>query len=154
MRTHAKNRLTGIAFTTLVVLISAGPVYANPLGPDPANLAAWIVVVIASLLLEVFVTTGFLFIAGIAVAPMFFALVIGNMISYVGIAVLLYEAVKIAWLVEAVIVAAEASFIKLLRSFEFFQGDSFDGLKWRVAFLSALVGNACSYYVGTVLVSS
>ena len=89
-----------------------------------------IVVVIASLLLEVFVTTGLLFVAGIAVVPMFFALVIGNVISYVGIAALLYEAVEIVWLVETVIVMAEASFIKLLSSFDLFQGNSFDGLKW------------------------
>ncbi len=151
MRTHVKDRLTGIVFVTFVVLALAGPAYANPLGPDPANFAAWIVVVTASLLLEVFVTTGFLFVAGIAVVPMFFALVLGNVITYVGIAVFLYETVEIAWLVEAIIVVIEAAFIKLLSSFDLFQGDSFDGLKWRVAFLSTLVGNACSYYVGTLL---
>ncbi len=154
MRTRRNNWFTGIGFMAFVVLVSPGSAYANPLGGDPTNFAAWIVVVIASLLLEVFVTTGVLLFAGVAIVPMFFALVIGNIISYLGIAVFLYETVKIVWLVEAVIVAAEAAFIKLLSSFELFQGDNFDRLKWRVAFLAALAGNACSYYVGTLLVSS
>lgn len=58
------------------------------------------------------------------------------------------------WPVEIAIVVAETALIKLLSSFNLFQGDTFDGLKWRWALLAALAGNACSYYVGTLLASA
>ncbi len=138
----------------LIVLAIAGTAYANPCGPHPTELAAWIIVAGASLLLEVFITTGFLLFSGVAVVPMFFALVLGNVVSYIGILLPLYEATKIVWLVEVVIVAVEAALVKGLSHIGLFQGDTFDGLKWRTAFLSVLAGNACSYYVGTVMTSS
>ncbi len=43
---------------------------------------------------------------------------------------------------------------KLLSFFGPLQGDTFDGFKWRWALLAALAGNACSYYVGTLLASA
>jgi hypothetical protein len=152
---HKNRRLAQVWLASSLVLISAGTVQANPLGgPDPTKLVASIVVVSAALLLEVFVTTGVLLFCGMAVVPMFFALVLGNIVSYLGVALPLYALVQRVWPVEIVIVAAEAVLIKLLSSFNLFQGDTFDGLKWRWALLAALAGNACSYYVGTLLVSA
>ncbi len=149
------KRLAQAAFVLGLVLVSAGTAQANPLGgPDPAKLAASIVVISAALLLEVFVTSGFLLFCGVAVVPMFFALVLGNIVSYLGIALPLYALVQRAWPVELVIVAAEAVLTKLLSSFSLFQGETFDGFKWRWALLAALAGNACSYYVGTLLASA
>jgi hypothetical protein len=49
---------------------------------------------------------------------------------------------------------AETCLIKLLSLFGPFQQDTFIGLKWRYALLAALAGNACSYYVGTLLAAS
>jgi hypothetical protein len=138
----------------LLVLVSAGTVRANPLGVNPTGMAAGVVVISAALLLEVFVTSGVLLFCGIAVVPMFCALVFGNIVSYLGIALPLYALVQRVWPVEMTIVAAEAVLIKLLSSFNLFQGDTFDGLKWRWALLAALAGNACSYYVGTLLASA
>ncbi len=149
------KRLAQAAFVLGLVLVSAGTAQANPLGgPDPAKLAASIVVISAALLLEVFVTTGVLLFCGMAVVPMFFALVLGNVVSYLGIALPLYALVQRVWPVEFVIVVVEAALIKLLSSFSLFQGETFDGFKWRWALLAALAGNACSYYVGTLLASA
>jgi hypothetical protein len=149
---HRDKRLVQAGL--ILVLVSAGTARANPLGVDPTQLAAGIVVVIAALLLEVFVTTGILLSCGIAIVPMFFALVLGNIVSYVGVALPLYGRIENLGLVETVIVAAETGFIKLLSLFGLFQGDTFDGLKWRSALFAALAGNACSYYVGTLIASS
>jgi len=154
MRTHGKSRPTIAGLAALVILGLAGPVYANPLGFHPANVVGLIVVVIASLLLEVFVTAGVLLFVGIAVVPMAFALVLANLVSYVGVALPLYDALERVWPVEIVVVGIEAILIKVLSAFDLFQGDSFDGLKWRVAFLAAVAGNASSYYVATLLASS
>ena len=49
---------------------------------------------------------------------------------------------------------AETCLIKLLSLFGPFQQDTFIGLKWRYALLATLAGNACSYYVGTLLAAS
>jgi hypothetical protein len=148
------KRLAQAALVLSLVLVGTGTVQANPLGVDPAGMAAGIVVISAALLLEVFVTTGVLLFCGMAVVPMFFALVLGNIVSYLGLALPLYALVQRVWPVETVIVVAEAALLKLLSSFNLFQGDAFDGLKWRWALLAALAGNACSYYVGTLLASA
>ncbi len=106
-----------------VVLVLASEAWANPCGPHPTKLAAWIIVVGASLLLEVFVTAGFLCFSGIAVAPMFFALVLGSAVSYLGILLPLYETTKLVWLVEIVILGVETFLIKGLSYIGLFQGD-------------------------------
>ena len=141
--------------SSLVILLAlASDAWANPCMPHPTKLAAWIIVVGASLFLEIFVTTGFLFFSGIAVVPMWLALVVVNAISYLGILLPLYETTKLVWLAEVAILAVETLLIKGLSHIGLFQGDTFDGLKWRYAFLSVLAGNACSYYVGTLLASA
>lgn len=134
-----------------LVLGLAATAQANPCIQDPSQIAASIIVIIAALLLEVFVTTGLLLFSGIAVVPTFFPLLVGNAVSYLGILLPLFGATKSVWLVEVVVIGAEALFIKLLTRFDVFQGDSFQGLKWRYAFLCVFVGNACSYYVGVRL---
>ena len=154
MRTGWPGHRACTLLSLVIVLVLASNACANPCGPHPTKLAAWIIVVGASLFLEVFVTTGFLFFSDIAVVPMFLALVLGNAISYLGILLPLYETTKLVWLVEMVVVVAETLLIKGLSHIGLFQGDTFDGLRWRVAFLAAVAGNASSYYVATLLASS
>jgi hypothetical protein len=135
----------------LAVPACTATAWANPCGPHPTKLAAWIIVVLAAMLLEVCITTGFLLFSGLTVAPTAIVLFLGNTISHVGIVLPLYELAKSVWLVEVVVLAAETALIKLLSLFGPFQQDTFTGLKWRYALLAALAGNACSYYVGTLL---
>lgn len=137
-----------------VLVLSAQTAYANPRVVNPANMVGWVVSAGASLMLEVFVTLGVLFFAGVAVGPMFFALVVVNAVSYIGVLLPLYGAVKNILFVEAVIVAIETTLIKVLVRFDLFQGDSFGGLRWRYALLCALAGNACSYFMGAVMASA
>lgn len=137
-----------------LVLTFAATAQANPCGPHPTKFVAWTIVVIAALFLEVFVTTGFLLFSGLAVVPTFFALVLANAVSYLGIVLPLFAATGSVWSVEGAVIVAKTGLIKLLSMFGPFQADTFAGLKWRYALLSALAGNAGSYYVGTLLAAS
>ena len=139
----------------LFILVTATIACANPCIQSPTSIVAAIVVVIAALFLEIFITTGVLLFSGMALAPTFLALIIGNTGSYVGVlSPLFYYFEAHIVLVELAVVSVEAAFIKLICLFAAFQLDSFDGLKWRYAFLSAILGNASSYYIGTLIGAS
>ena len=136
-----------------LILILVTTAQANPcIHQSPASIAATIVVVIAALCLEIFITTGVLIFSGLALAPTFIALTIGNIISYLGVLSPLayYFELHIVF-VELVVVSVEAAFIKLISLFPVFQLDRFTDLKWRYAFLAAILGNASSYYIGTLM---
>ncbi|HSV99048.1 MAG TPA: hypothetical protein VLI39_02680 [Sedimentisphaerales bacterium] len=151
MRIGGEDNSIRILPALAVVLVCTASAYANPCGPHPTEMAAWIIVVLAAMALEVLITTGFLLFSGLAVVPTALVLFLVNAVSYVGIVLPLYEVARSIWLVEVVVLVAETGLIKLLSLFGPFQQDAFGGLKWRHALLAALAGNACSYYVGTLL---
>lgn len=145
------GRLTRRAAIVLLVLVPVGTAYGNPC-VDPVSEAATIVVVIAALGLEVFITMGVLGFSGMALAPTLLALTLGNIGCYLGVlGPLFYHFELPIILVEAAVVTVEAAFIKLISLVGAFQLDRFDGLRWRSAFLAALLGNASSYYIGTLM---
>ena len=114
--------------------------------------AATIVVIIAALGLEVFITMGVLVFSGMALAPTLLALTLGNIGCYLGVlGPLFYHFELPIVLVEVAVVTVEAIFIKSLSLIGAFQLDRFDGLSWRRAFLAAALGNASSYYIGTLM---
>ena len=136
----------------LLVLVPAGVAYGNPCIVNPTSMAATIVVVIAALCLEIFITMGVLIFPGMALGPTFIALALGNVGSYLGVlSPLLYYFELPLVVVEVAVVTTEAVFIKLISSVGTFQLDRFDGLNWRRAFLAAALGNASSYYIGTLM---
>lgn len=135
----------------LFVLVPAGVAYGNPC-IDPASEAATIVVIIAALGLEVFITMGVLVFSGMALAPTLLALTLGNIGCYLGVlGPLFYHFELPIVLVEVAVVTVEAVFIKLISLVGTFQLDRFDGLRWRSAFLAATLGNASSHYIGTLM---
>lgn len=135
-----------------VLLVHVTLANANPIVESPTTTAATIVCVIAGLLLEIFLTTGVLLFSGIALAPTFFVLIFGNIASYcLVLGPLAYIFNLHVIFVEIAVISVEATFIKLICHFSFFQQESFIDLKWRFAFLAAILGNASSYYVGTLI---
>ena len=88
-----------------------------------------------------------------ALGPTFLVLVLGNIGSYLGVfsPLAYYFEVHIA-LVEVAVIAMEAAFIKLTSVLAVFQQDTFIGLEWRYALLTATSGNVSSYDIGTLLV--
>ena len=91
MRTDARKTPIGIWPVLLLVLVCQTTAQANPCIEHPTRIAAWIVVVLAALALEVFVTTGFLLFAGLAVVPTAIALTLINAASYLGIVLPLWS---------------------------------------------------------------
>ena len=135
----------------LLVLVPVGVAYGNPC-VDPASEAATMVVIVAALGLEVFITMGVLVFSGMALAPTLLALTLGNIGCYLGVlGPLFYHFELPLVLVEVVVVVVEAVFIKLISLIGTFQLERFDGLRWRSAFLAAILGNASSYYIGTLM---
>ena len=135
----------------LLILVPATAAYANPC-ISPTSIAATVVVVIAALCLEVFITSGILLFCGMAAVPTFFALLLGNVASYLGVLTpLAYHFETHVVLVEVAVVAVETIFIKLVSLVPLLQQDNFTGLKWRSALLAVMLGNASSYYIGTLM---
>jgi hypothetical protein len=62
----------------------------------------------------------------------------------------LLEVLSNAWIAETVIVGLDGLLIKTLTFHEAFREEKFRPLKWRYAFLIALVGNLVSYFIGMV----
>ena len=83
--------------------------------------------------------------------PLFFAIFLGNVAIYFGIFWSVYEIVENLLIAELIIVFMDAGFIKLLAGLDFFQLDSFRGMGWKVAVPVSIIGNALSYYVGTII---
>lgn len=126
--------------------------FGNPvIVSDPISTIAYVMVLGSTLGLEVSITTVLLFFFHMSVVPVFFALLIGNLAIYFGVFVFLLDVVPSLLIAEAVLVAIEGAFIKLISFFDTFQLDTFTLLKWRYAFIIAAVSNVVSYYVGTII---
>lgn len=80
------------------------------------------------------------------------ALIVGNIASYLGVRgpLVYYYQVHVG-VAEAAVIAVETVFIKLVSLLAVFQADTFTELKWRYALLAAILGNASSYYIGTLI---
>jgi hypothetical protein len=108
--------------------------------------------VLGSLLgLEAAIITIALLFFGMSPKPLFFAIFLGNVAIYFGIFWSVYEIVENLLIAELIIVFMDAGFIKLLAGLDFFQLDSFRGIGWKVAVPVSIIGNALSYYIGTII---
>ena len=136
----------------IFVLLFSASAFANPVFFDPVTDIRLVIVLVSTLGLEVFITTIILLFCHMALVPSLIALFLGNITMYFVIFLPIFSVTENLLLAEVVIVAAEGTFIKIISLFDTFQLEDFKKLKWRTAFISALVGNALSYYVGTVLV--
>jgi hypothetical protein len=135
----------------IVLLFPAAVVYANPTSfPLDVNLKL-VVILGATFAAEAGLVAVILFFCHMAIVPTFGAMFASNLLMYFIIFRPVLEVTNNVTIVEAVIVAAEAVFIRIVSKVESFQEDEFEGLKWRTVFLVALVGNALSYYVGTII---
>ena len=136
----------------IVLLFPATVAFANPvIMPDPLNWVRFVIIFGSCFGSEVLLTTIILFFCHMAVVPLLIALFAGNMVMYFVIFQPVLSATGNVLASEAVIVAVEGAFIKMISSFDTFQLEDFKGLKWRTAFIIAVVGNLLSYYSGTVI---
>jgi hypothetical protein len=136
----------------IVLLFPAATAFANPVIIfDPIDGVRYVIVLGSILGLEVLVTTIILFFCHIAVVPSLIALFTGNLLMYFVIFKPILSATENVPVAEAVIVAAEGVFIKVISLFDTFRLEDFKGLKWRTAFIISAVGNILSYGAGSVI---
>jgi hypothetical protein len=135
----------------IVALYPAAAAFANPISFDPIGTGSFVIVVGSALLVEACLTALLLFFCHMDLTRSFFALLGGNVAIYLFLFLPLLSEVHSVLAAEAVIVAADGAYIKILSTFEPFQMEEFKGLKWRTAFICAAVGNAMSYFVGAAM---
>jgi hypothetical protein len=135
----------------VILLYPAAAAFANP-SSFPLDPRMWLAVIIlcAILGIEVCVVTLILFFCHMAAVPTLIALFIGNLVMYFVIFAPLLSAIHNVWVAELLIIAVEGIFIKKISTIDTFQAEDFKGLKWQTAIIVSAVGNALSYYVGTL----
>jgi hypothetical protein len=134
----------------IVLLYPAASAFANPV-IDPVTGTYFIIVLSSALGVEVALMAIILFFCNMEPVRSFFALLGGQLVVYFVIFQPILSEADSLLVAEAVVVAADSAFIKLLSSFETFQTEDFKGLKWRTALICSAVGNALSYYIGTII---
>jgi hypothetical protein len=139
----------GIVF--LMLLYPAAAAFANPTAIDPGTLIGLAIFLLPILALESFVVTGVLFFSRMAVVPSLAAVFIGNLVLYFIVFIPLLSDMNNVPAAEILIAVIEGVYIKAISRFGVFQMDDFNGLKWRTAFIASAIGNALSYYIGTLV---
>jgi len=134
----------------VILLYPAATAFANPVFVG-ISIAGIILCVILGL--EACVVTLILFFCHMTAVPSLIALFIGNLVIYFIIFTPLLSAVDNVLVAELLIIVIEGILIKIISSYDTFQMDDFKGLKWRTAFIASALGNALSYYLGTLISS-
>jgi hypothetical protein len=133
----------------LLFFVMPAVALANPRMPPVNTMVAFVVVVLAALVLEAGVVALLLAFRGVSPTRMFVAFVLANFAVYFLLFIPLSE--RLGTLVlELIVVAADAVVIKLMSSVSILQGDSYRNVGWIFAGCAALVGNAVSFYFGMV----
>jgi hypothetical protein len=136
----------------IVLLFPATIAFANPTAnPFPMDWVRSVIFYGSCFGAEVLLVATILYFCHMAVVPLLIALFTGNMVMYFVIFLPVLSKTGNVPASEAVIVAVEGAFIKMLSWFDTFQLEDFKGLKWRSAFIIAAVGNLLSYYSGIVI---
>jgi len=136
----------------LIVLLFPATLLANPVVFDPFSSIRLVLIIGSLLWLEAAVITIILCFCRMEIVPSFIAMFAGNLAIYFAIFLPVLSAVNNLLIAEATIVTIDGAFIKIISTFDSFQMEDFKGLKWRTAFICAIVGNALSYYVGAVII--
>jgi len=138
-------------WAVLIVLLCPAAVFANPVVFDPFGGVGFLIVVGSALGVEAVLMTIILFFCHMDPLRTFLALLGGNLAIYFVIFLPTLSEIDSLLIAEALIVAADGVYIKILSSLEAFQIEDFKRLKWRTAFICAAAGNMLSYYIGTII---
>ncbi len=125
---------------------------ADPVNLSGGSLVAIPVVALAALLVEAGVVALLLIARGAAVLPIFGGYFVTNLVVFIFLfcPMLMLWSVPLA-VAELLVVIADALCIKLLVSFETFQGDNYEGVSWLRAGVISIIGNATSFVVGLII---
>jgi uncharacterized membrane-anchored protein YitT (DUF2179 family) len=122
---------------------------ANPVMIDGQSLIAFGIVAFWALVIESGIATLALVSSGLLIVPSFGTLIVANVALFLFGFLPLTGRVSL-WLLEPGVVLADALLLKLVASAPFLQGGEFVGVSWRRALVAALLGNACSFFIGVI----
>lgn len=124
---------------------------ANPYILNPSSAVAFAIVALSALIVEAGVVALLLAFVGVAPLRMFAGFLFMNVAVFAFCFYPLMEQRQIPLVgLEVLVVAIDAAAIKLLSRFAAFQADSYRGLSWLFAGLTALVGNGVSFFIGVI----
>jgi hypothetical protein len=124
---------------------------ANPYILNPSSFLAFCTVAFWALVVESGIVALLLTVSGLATFRAFLALLVLNLAVFIfGFWPLVDEHRLPIAVLELLVVAVDGTSIKLVASFEFFQGNGFRGVSWRRAGVISLIGNAASFFVGVI----
>ena len=138
-------------FVILVVLFFCEVAFANPIVFDPLGSVASVLLLGGAVTVEACLVTLMLLFFNMPLKPLFFAVFLGNLAVYFALFLPLLDSSIDLWLLEALIVIVDGIMIKVISCFGVFQEADFKGLKWKWAFLAAILGNSVSYLIGAAL---
>ena len=136
------------SLTTLCLLVPLAA-RANPVIIDPSSLIAFGVVALFALIVEAGIVALFLAFGGLAPMQVFWGFLLANLAVFFFIFCPLQQRVPLP-LLEFFVVVSDAVAIKLLAGIAAFQGDNYKGVSWLLAGVTALAGNAASFFVGVI----
>ena len=138
-------------FTFLCLLLPL-VAYANPVILDPTSLIASCYVALGAFLVETGVVSMLLLFRGLSPLRVFFGYFVANACVF---GVIFYPLLQKNWVpwpfLEPLVVGIDGVAIKCLAHIDFFQGDNYEGVTWRRAFLISTIGNAMSFFVGIIV---
>lgn len=134
-----------------LVLLLSNSALANPIIIPDFSIGT-IMVTLSTIGLESAITAIALFCLGMAPVPVVFAMCFFNMFTFGFMVYGIMEIISNVFVIEAMIITIEAVFIKIISIFDVFQWETFQGIRWRGAFIVSVLGNIASYFVGNVLI--
>jgi hypothetical protein len=140
----------------LLLAATATTTIANPIVELPkASMLAIPIVVFAALVVETGVVALILTFKGLLPLRVFYGYGVTNLAVYLLLFLPLLIKLKMPIiLLEALVVVSDAICIKLITSIDNMQGDDYQGVGWRYAFLTACAGNTVSVLVGLSMKST
>jgi hypothetical protein len=123
---------------------------ANPVMLDPSSLLAFGIVVFWAFVVEAGVVALLLTFRGVAPLRIFFAYLLGNAAVFFFVFQPLLESSRNlpVLMLEILVIVIDGLIIKLLVTFDSFQGDSYRGVSWVRSTAISSIGNGISYFVG------
>jgi hypothetical protein len=136
----------------LVYLLAPATANANPVIINPSSILAFYVVAFWAMVVEAGVVALLLAFRGAAALQVFAAYFFLNGAVFVFFFQPLVEGSRSlpVPVLEAMVVLIDAAIIKLLVTFNPFQGDSYRGVGWIRSLVTSGIGNALSYFVGYI----
>jgi hypothetical protein len=142
---------TKVWFLLIFLVLAPGTINANPVILNPTSLVAFCVVAFWAFIVETGIVTLATAFRGVVVWRMFVCYYIVNALVFFFLFEPLLERGSTPVLpLELLVVVIDASVIKFLTSMDFLQGESYQGLTWRSAFITSAVANSFSFLVGYI----